>query len=103
MQKFTCHLVGAYVVFCFPSDPNIPEGPEYEKISTLSLPYNSTHNYHGHIINWDRYSNELTGRMDGRLDGWLGGWMAGWLGRMDGWLAGWMGIPIFYIYRTWIG
>ena len=21
--------------FCFPSEPNIPEGPEYEKISTL--------------------------------------------------------------------
>ena len=23
------------MVFCFPSEPNIPEGPEYEKISTL--------------------------------------------------------------------
>ena len=25
----------AQAVFCFPPEPNIPEGPEYEKISTL--------------------------------------------------------------------
>ena len=28
-------LALALAVFCFPSEPNIPEGPEYEKISTL--------------------------------------------------------------------
>ena len=28
-------LAPAYAIFCFPSEPNIPEGPEYEKISTL--------------------------------------------------------------------
>ena len=31
-------LAPAYVVFCFPSEPNIPEGPEYEKsINTLLM------------------------------------------------------------------
>ena len=29
------HPSTALAVFCFPSEPNIPEGPEYEKISTL--------------------------------------------------------------------
>ena len=26
-------LAPAYAVFCFPSEPNIPEGPEYENIT----------------------------------------------------------------------
>ena len=31
-------LAPALAVFCFPSEPNIPAGPEYEKnINTLSL------------------------------------------------------------------
>ena len=31
-------LAPAYAVFCFPSEPNIPERPEYEKnINTLSM------------------------------------------------------------------
>ena len=31
-------LAPAYAVFCFPSEPNIPKGPEYEKnINTLAI------------------------------------------------------------------
>ena len=31
-------LAPAIVVLCFPSEPNIPEGPEYEKnINTISM------------------------------------------------------------------
>ena len=31
-------LVPAQLVFCFPSEPNIPEGPEYKKnINTVSM------------------------------------------------------------------
>ena len=37
VQQFSCHLAPAKVVFCFPSEPNILELPEYEKISTLYL------------------------------------------------------------------
>ena len=36
-------LAPAYVVFCFPSEPNILEGPEYEKnINTVSM-YGEVH------------------------------------------------------------
>ena len=35
MQQFSHSLAPAQAVFCFRSEPNIPEGPEYEKISIL--------------------------------------------------------------------
>ena len=35
VQQFSRPLAPAEAVFCFPSEPSIPEGPEYEKISTL--------------------------------------------------------------------
>ena len=35
MQQFSRPLPLALAVFCFLSDPNIPKGPEYEKIATL--------------------------------------------------------------------
>ena len=34
---FLVSLAPASAVFCFPSEPNIPEGPGYEKISTLHV------------------------------------------------------------------
>ena len=37
VQQFSSPLSLALGVFYFPSEPNIPEGPEYEKISTLYL------------------------------------------------------------------
>ena len=37
MENETIHQAPAYAVFCFPSDPHIPEGPEYENITTISM------------------------------------------------------------------
>ena len=33
MQEFSRPLAPAKAVVCFPPEPNIPEGPEYEKIA----------------------------------------------------------------------
>ena len=35
----------AYGAFCYPSEPNIPERPEYEKISTLYEPQHEISNF----------------------------------------------------------
>ena len=38
MQQFSRSLAPAYAVFCFPSEPHIPEGPAYKKnINTISM------------------------------------------------------------------
>ena len=40
-------LARAKAVFCFPSEPNIPEGPEYENINTS---HNETANLSKFIV-----------------------------------------------------
>ena len=37
MENETIHQAPAYAVFCFPSEPHIPEGPVYENITTISM------------------------------------------------------------------